>query len=92
MRTEIEKFLTMSTVPVTAVNDAHFDEAQVQDEERGAEMCAICVHGCRPGELTLQTMCGHQFHSYCLWRWIDTKLDEGVKEGQQAEHPGLECI
>lgn len=48
------------------------------------------MHAYRPEEVVLRTMCGHQFHSYCLWQWIDTKLgQEGMEEAGYSER--IQC-
>ena len=48
---------------------------QPKEEE---ESCAICDEEFKKGGIITETLCKHQFHTECIWKWIETKINEAL--------------
>ena len=51
-----------------------------------AAACVVCLEAFAPGETLRRLLCGHEFHSSCIDRWL-LKTDRGVLRKRLASCP-----
>ena len=63
---------------------AALKEVKYQPKE-GVENCAICDEEFKKGDTITETLCKHLFHTECIWKWIETKINEALSQSLETQ-------
>ena len=56
------------------------------------DTCSICVEDFKQGETVTETKCKHQFHTNCIWQWVETKIAYMLNELEEDEPVQYDCV
>ena len=71
---------------------AALSEVKYQPKDE-VESCAICDEEFKKGGTITQTQCKHLFHTECIWKWIETKINEAIAQSLELqEQVEFDCV